>query len=67
MKGLILALLALAILVAACAAHVEKTTTQPVKTDDVAQAQQGLDQVDNLTSDLNFSDLDALDEELNFG
>ncbi len=69
MKGLILAMLALAVLVAACAAHVENapTTTQPVKTDDVVQAQQDLGQVDNLTSDLNFSDLDGLDQSLDFG
>ncbi len=68
MKGLILAMLALAVLVAACAAHVEQApTTQPVKADDVAQAQQGLNQVDNLTQDLNFSDLDGLDQSLDFG
>jgi|GEM_PF-2630569 len=69
MKGLILAMLAFAVLVAACAGPAEQASPMapPATTGDVAQAQQGLDQVGNLTDDLNFSDLDNLDQSLNFG
>lgn len=69
MKGLIIVMLAFAVLVVACAGPTEQAppTATPATTDDVAQVQQGLDQVGNLTADLNFSDLDNLDQSLDFG